>query len=94
MDTIDRHWGTRDRSPDDRRRVEKRARRLRGKLHLEQAKQAIGDRDTGKARRELWGAFQGSKKLKLLVAALTFSIAPPIALRLLRGRFKPEGDGT
>ena len=94
LDTIDRHLGAHDRSPDDLRRVGERARRLRGELHLEQAKQAIEDRDQGRVRRELWGAFRSSKQPKLLVAALAFSIAPPIALRLLHGRLKPEGDGS
>lgn len=94
LDTIDRHLGTHDRPPDDRRRVEKRARRLRGELHLEQAKQALQNHNLGEVRGELWSAFRWSKKPKLVVAALAFSLAPGLALRLLHGRFKPEGGGT
>ncbi|HSM60989.1 MAG TPA: glycosyltransferase, partial [Longimicrobiales bacterium] len=70
----------------DRPRIARRIRDMRDALRVEAAKAAIRAGTPRAARAALWGAFRARRRWKLLVAALSVTLAPGPAMRYLRER--------
>jgi glycosyltransferase involved in cell wall biosynthesis len=88
---IARYAGAAHLTDAERARVVRRVHRIRTRLHVLTAKEAILAGRPDAARRELWDAFLRMRAWKPLAAALSLTVAPGLTMRFLRNRSE-QGD--